>query len=306
MPKGWRSTAIISVVTLLAFAAAPFAYHNQFLLFNMMMYMALAQGLNIIYGYTGYLPFGYVGFFGAGAYGGALAITLLHWSPYLAVLVGGGTAVLVGMLLIPLFRLSGAYFSIASLAAAEALHYVVANPHLEKITQGPYGISLPQAYDPNGAYATMLAILVFSLVLSGVIRHSRFGLALAAIRENPLSASMSGVDVVKLRSISWLFSALIAGLAGAAFGWYISVFYPETVFGLGIGVFTIVFVLFGGLGTVIGPMIGTLILYGVYNFIGISTPEYFQLAYGLLIMGLVLFLPNGLVSLAKKRGLDVA
>ena len=305
MPKTWRSTALIAAITLLVFAFVPHIYNNQFLLFNMMMYMALALGLNIIYGYTGYLPFGYVGFFGAGAYGGALAITFLHWSPYLAVIAGGGAAVLVGMILIPLFRLSGAYFSIANLAAAEALYYVVANPHLESITQGPYGISLPQVYDPNGAYWVMLFILLLALVLSGFIRGSRFGLALAAIRENPLSASMSGVNVVKLRSISWLLSALIAGLAGATFGWYISVFYPETVFGLGIGVFTIVFVLFGGIGTVLGPIVGTLILYGAYNYIGISTPQYFQLAYGLIIVLLVLFLPNGLVSLAKRRGIDV-
>ncbi len=305
MPKTWRSTAVIVAITLLTFVFVPYIYNNQFLLFNMMMYMALALGLNIIYGYTGYLPFGYVGFFGAGAYGGALAITFLHWSPYLAVIVGGGAAVLVGMILIPLFRLSGAYFSIANLAAAEALYYIVANPHLESITQGPYGISLPQVYDPNGAYWTMLFILLFALVLSGFIRGSRFGLALAAIRENPLSASMSGVNVVKLRSISWLLSALVAGLAGATFGWYISVFYPETVFGLGIGVFTIVFVLFGGIGTVLGPIVGTLILYGAYNYIGISTPQYFQLVYGLIIVLLVLFLPNGLVSLAKRRGIDV-
>lgn len=305
MPKTWRSTAIIAAITLLAFAFVPYIYNNQFLLFNMMMYMALALGLNIIYGYTGYLPFGYVGFFGAGAYGGALAITFLHWSPYLAVIAGGGAAVLVGMILIPLFRLSGAYFSIANLAAAEALYYIVANPHLESITQGPYGISLPQVYDPNGAYWVMLFILLLAVVLSGFIRGSRFGLALAAIRENPLSASMSGVNVVKLRSISWLLSALIAGLAGATFGWYISVFYPETVFALGIGVFTIVFVLFGGIGTVLGPIVGTLLLYGAYNYIGISTPQYFQLAYGLIIVLLVLFLPNGLVSLAKRRGINV-
>ncbi len=305
MLKRWRATLLISVVVLVAFGLAPRFYDNQSLLFNMMMYMALAQGLNIIYGYTGYLPFGYAGFFGAGAYGGAMVIIFLQWSPYVAVLVGGLAAVLFGMLLIPLFRLSGAYFSIASLGAAEALHYVVANPHLEKITQGPYGISIPQAYDANGAYWTMLVILLFAILVSGFTRRSRFGLALAAIRENPLSASMSGVNVVKLRSISWLVSAFIAGLAGATFGWYLSVFYPDSVFGLGIGVFTIVFVLFGGLGTVLGPLVGTFILYGIYNVIGISTPQYFQLAYGLLIVLLVLFLPNGLVSLAKKGGVNV-
>lgn len=299
------SSGIVTLVTLLVFALLPLVYDNQSLLFSMMMYVALAQGLNIIYGYTGYLPFGYVGFFGAGAYAGAIVITFLHWSPYLAVLAGGITAVVFGMLLIPLFRLSGAYFSIASLAGGQALYYIVANPNLEKITQGPYGISLPQVYAPNAAYWTMLAVLAFALVMSALIRRSRFGLALAAIRENPLSAEMSGVNVVKMRSIAWLLSALVAGLAGATFGWFISVFYPETVFSLTIGVFTIVFVLFGGIGTLLGPVIGTVILYGVYNYIGISTPQYFQLAYGLLIVLLVLFLPNGLVSLLRRRGVDV-
>lgn len=296
---------VIVAITVLAYVFIPYGYDNQFLLFNMMMYMALAQGLNIIYGYTGYLPFGYVGFFGAGAYGGALAIIYLHWSPFPAVLLGGLAAVLVGMLLIPLFRLSGAYFSIANLAAAEALYYIIANPHLASVTQGPYGISLPQVYDPNAAYWTMLAILVFALILSGLMRRSRFGLALGAIRENPVSAEMAGVNVVRARAIAWLLSAFIAGVSGAAFGWYISVFYPETVFSLSITVFAIVFVLFGGAGTLLGPLVGTLVLYGAYNYIGISTPQYFQLTYGLLIILLVLFLPSGLTSLLRKRGIDV-
>ncbi len=296
---------MVVAITVLAYVFIPYGYNNQFLLFNMMMYMALAQGLNIIYGYTGYLPFGYVGFFGAGAYGSALVIIYLHWSPFPAVLLGGLAAVLVGMLLIPLFRLSGAYFSIANLAAAEALYYIIANPHLASVTQGPYGISLPQVYDPNAAYWTMLAILVFALILSGLMRRSRFGLALGAIRENPVSAEMAGVNVVRSRAIAWLLSAFIAGVSGAAFGWYISVFYPETVFSLSITVFAIVFVLFGGSGTLLGPLVGTLVLYGAYNYIGISTPQYFQLTYGLLIILLVLFLPSGLTSLLRKRGIDV-
>ncbi len=296
---------MIVAITVLAYVFVPYGYNNQFLLFNMMMYMALAQGLNIIYGYTGYLPFGYVGFFGAGAYGSALAIIYLHLSPFPAVLLGGLAAVLVGMLLIPLFRLSGAYFSIANLAAAEALYYIIANPHLAGVTQGPYGISLSQVYDPNAAYWTMLAILVFALILSGLMRRSRFGLALGAIRANPVSAEMAGVNVVRARAIAWLLSAFVAGVSGAAFGWYISVFYPETVFSLSITVFAIVFVLFGGAGTLLGPLVGTLVLYGAYNYIGISTPQYFQLTYGVLVILLVLFLPSGLTSLLRKRGIDV-
>ena len=105
--------------------------------------------------------------------------------------------------------------------------------------------------------------------------------------------------------IAWLISALIAGFAGGVFAWYVSVFYPETVFGSDYSIFAIVFALFGGVSTIIGPIVGVLMLYGVYNFIGFSTPQYFQLIYGALIMLLVLFLPQGLISLVKRRGIDV-
>jgi branched-chain amino acid transport system permease protein len=116
---------------------------------------------------------------------------------------------------------------------------------------------------------------------------------------------MAGIDVVRERVIAWLLSALIAGLAGGVFAWYVSVFYPETVFSGEFTIFAIVFVLFGGTATVSGPILGVILLYGIYNAVGISTPQYFQLIYGLLIMALVLFLPNGLVSLLRRRGIDV-
>jgi branched-chain amino acid transport system permease protein len=130
-------------------------------------------------------------------------------------------------------------------------------------------------------------------------------MALQAIREDSISASMAGINVVRERVIAWLLSALIAGLAGGVFAWYVSVFYPETVFSGEFTIFAIVFALFGGTATVLGPIFGVLILYGIYNAVGISTPQYFQLIYGVLIMGLVLFLPNGLVSLFRRRGIDV-
>ena len=116
---------------------------------------------------------------------------------------------------------------------------------------------------------------------------------------------MAGINVVRERIIAWLISALIAGLAGSVFAWYVSVFYPETVFGSEFSIFAIVFALFGGPATVLGPLLGVIILYGIYNAIGITTPQYFQLIYGLLIMGLVLFLPNGLASLLRRWGIDV-
>jgi branched-chain amino acid transport system permease protein len=213
--------------------------------------------------------------------------------------------VVLALLLTPLFRLSGAYFSIANLAAALALLQVVSNPNLEEITKGPYGISLSGVFNPTLGYATALAILAATLALVIYLRNSHFGMALQAIREDPISAGMAGINVVRERVIAWLLSALIAGLAGGVFAWYVSVFYPETVFSVEFTIFAIVFALFGGNATVVGPILGVVILYGIYNAVGISTPQYFQLLYGALIMGLVLFLPNGIVSLLQKWGIDV-
>ena len=305
MPRLARHVLFILVPVVALFAIAPSLYSNHLLLFNFMVFMMLAQGVNVIYGFTGYLPFGYVGFFGAGAYGFSLMVMHLHSPPLMALAVGAAAAVALGLLLTPLFRLSGAYFSIANLAAALAVLQVVSNPNLESITKGPYGISLSGVFDPTFAYATALAILAATLFLVIYLRNSRFGMALQAIREDSISASMAGINVVRERVIAWLLSALIAGLAGGVFAWYVSVFYPETVFSGEFTIFAIVFALFGGTATVLGPIFGVLILYGIYNAVGISTPQYFQLIYGVLIMGLVLFLPNGLVSLFRRRGIDV-
>jgi branched-chain amino acid transport system permease protein len=305
VPRLWRQTLFVLVPVVAAMAVLPSLYGNHQLLFNFLVFMALAQGVNILYGFTGYLPFGYVGFFGAGAYGFALTVLHLHWPPLAALPVGALAAVLLGLLLTPLLRLSGAYFSIANLAAALALLQIVSNPDLEAITKGPYGISLKNIHNPDLAYDVQLGIVAATIFLVIYLRNSRFGMALQAIREDPVSAAMAGIDVVRERTIAWLLAALVAGATGGVFAWYLAVFYPESIFSAEFSIFAIVFALFGGTATVTGPLLGVVLLYGVYNVIGISTPQYFQLLYGLLIMGLVLFLPNGLASLLRRWGVDV-
>lgn len=305
MLRGVAYGAAVTAVLAVAFGAGPFVYANESLLFSMMAYVTLAQGLNLVYGFTGYLPFGYVGFFGSGAYGTALAITVLHW-PALAAVAGGGLlATLIGIVLVPLLRLSGAYFSIANLAASQVLYYVVANPNLTSVTQGPYGVNLSAVFDPTLSYATLLVILLLATAAAVYLRVSQLGLALRAIHQDPVSAGVAGVNVVRGRLIAWLLSALVAGLVGGAYAWHVSVFYPHSVFTLQISIFAIVFVLFGGAGTVVGPIVGAILLYGLYAGIGISTPQYFQLLYGALIVALVLFLPDGLMSLLRSRALNV-
>src|SRR4029077_1961891 len=115
------------------------------------------------------------------------------------------------------------------------------------------------------AYGTALGVLAATIGLVIYLRNSHFGTALKAIREDPISASMAGINVVRERIIAWLLSAAIAGLAGGVFAWYVSVFYPETVFSVEFTIFAIVFALFGGNASVIGPILGVVILYGIYN-----------------------------------------
>ncbi|HMN72753.1 MAG TPA: branched-chain amino acid ABC transporter permease [Rhodoblastus sp.] len=305
MPRWLAHILFIVVPVVAAFAIAPAVYNNHLLLFNFVIFVTLAQGVNVIYGFTGYLPFGYVGFFGAGAYGFSLLVMHLQTPPLLALGGAAVAAVALGLLLTPLLRLSGAYFSIANLAAALAVLHFISNPNLEAITRGPYGVSLSGIFNPKLAYGLAVAVMAFALLVVVWLRNSRFGLALQAVREDAVSAEQAGVNVGRVRAQAWLISALIAGLAGGVFAWYVSVFYPETVFGSDYTIFALVFALFGGVSTIVGPIVGVLILYGVYNFIGFSTPQYFQLIYGALIMLLVLFLPQGLISLARRRGINV-
>jgi branched-chain amino acid transport system permease protein len=300
MRKQWLSGGVMLAILVIMFGVGPFFYSNESILFEAMMYLVLAQGINILYGFTGYLPFGYVGFFGAGAYGAALAINDLHVSPVIGMLIGGLVATVVGLILTPLLRLSGAYFAIGSLAASEIIYYVISNPNLKSVTNGPFGIDLSRVFNDEASYFTMFAALILAFAFVIYIRSSNLGMSLLAIRDDTVSSEMAGINVVRTRVIAWLASAFFAGLVGAIYGWHISVFYPESVFNLSISIFAIVFTLFGGRATVVGPFIGTIILYGLYTWIGISSPQYFQLIYGVLIVVLVLFLPRGLMSLVES------
>lgn len=300
-----RDGILVLVVLAVIFVAAPRFYGNQSLLFAMMTFVALSQGLNLLYGFTGYLPFGYVGFFGAGAYGMSILVLHSHVPAIPAVIGGGVVAVIVAVILGPLLRLSGAYFSIANLATAQILYLAVANPSLQPLTGGPYGLKLQQVFAPEAAYFTMLVIMLLATAIAVFFRLSRFGLGLRAMTEDRVSAEMAGIDIVRARLIVWLVSAAIAGLAGGAYAWSISVYYPDAVFGTQISVFAIVFALAGGVGTVIGPIVGAIVLYGLYNAIGITVPQYFELLYGFLIVVLVLFLPDGVLSLLRKWGAGV-
>ncbi len=297
--KKFISPGAAVLVPVVIFLVAVHVYSNELLLVDMLVYIALAQGINIIYGFTGYLPFGYFGFFGIGAYFAGYSILHLGFSGPEGVFFGGLGGILAGAIMLPLFRLRGAYFALTTLAAGEALYAIVSNPSLTSLTNGPYGLNLASVYSSGWAFGMAIGLAGVSILAVVLIKNSRYGMTLRAIRDDPYSASMAGINVARDRFYAWLMAAAIAGMGGAIYGWAISVFYPQDVFDVTISVFAIVFALFGGVGTIWGPTIGAAVLYALYNVVGVSNPQYFQLIYGLVIVLLVLFAPRGIAGAAN-------
>lgn len=297
--RRWAGRAGPVVVTVAILSLAPRVYDNIAFLTTLAVYVVLAEGINVIYGYTGYLPFGYVGFFGAGVYGASLSVVYWHFPGLVALLFGGFVAGVFSLVLAPLLRLSGAYFALATLAASQVMYYIVAN---EQWTFGESGMSLPAVLSSDQTYVAAVTLAGVAALVVVFIRDSHFGLSLRAVRSDPVSAAMAGVDVVRARTSAWLVSAVLAGLAGGIWAILTAAFYAESPFDLTVSVYAIVFALFGGVRTVLGPVLGSVALYSLYQYIGVSNPQYFELIYGLLIFALVLFLPGGLFSLVAGPG----
>lgn len=289
----------ILVFYLVLYLVGPMVYSNQSFFETLIIFTILTLSFNIVYGFTGYLPFGYAAFFGLGAYGFGIAV-MRGFDIETALAMGGALSLLFAVIFIPMLRLKGAYFAIANLAAFEGIYYIFSNQSLDWLTRGPYGISIPSVYNFGETYVASVVILVVITVLTLYIKTSNIGLAFKAIKEDQTTASLSGINVPLYRAMAWMISALFAGFSGGLFAWYLSFFYPESVFSINYSLFVIVFTIFGGAGTLMGPIIGTIVLYSAYDTIGITYPEYFTLIFGIAIILLVLFLPNGLMDLISK------
>lgn len=298
-PRNFKELGALLAVIAVIFLAGPLAYRNQFFFLYMMVQMIMAMGINIIYGFTGYLPFGYTVFYGLGAYGIYIGLRLgLH--PALAFLFSIAITLALAAALLPLFRLRSHYFAIATLAALLAVEYLVESSELSRWTNGGKGAALIGLYDPTLTYYVTFAILAVFLVVTALIKYSHYGLALRAIRGSVLTAAMDGVNVPISRGLAWIISALMAALAGAMYGWYVVFFYPD-IFSVSTNIYVIAYSIFGGAGTLVGPIIGTLVLNSVYQFLSVYYTEYLPIAFGVVLIILVIFMPRGLVDLINRK-----
>ncbi len=291
--------ALIAVIVVWC-AVVPMRDGNLSIYFAFMLGATMATGLNFVAGFTGYMPFGYVAFYGLGSYVTGIAVKLLGIPVYLAVPLGGCAGVLLALAFAPTLRLSGVYFAIVSLSLAIILQRSISLMP-EWITGGSLGMNIGVLTDRVEGYYAMLVVLVLALLTASWLAESRLGRALKAIREDAEAADAMGVNVVRSRLFAWLLSAFFASLAGGVQAWFTGAFDTFTSFDVVITAKAVIYAMAGGLGTVIGPVIGTVVLVWADELVWRSFPEFNTFLLGLVIALLILFAPRGIVGTLTRR-----
>jgi ABC-type branched-subunit amino acid transport system ATPase component/ABC-type branched-subunit amino acid transport system permease subunit len=301
--------ALRSLAPILIFAAAYAALalsisnsYYQLMMTLVLVWASFGLAWNVLSGYTGLVSFGHAAFFGIGAYTTALGQIHFDLSPWLlmpvATLFGGVAGLLIGF---PTFRLRGVYFALAMLAYPLALLYVFEWLGYQEVTL-PIKREEPFAYmqfsDPRMYTLLALAMLVAVVLVTRLIERSRFGMALLAIKQNEAAAEAAGIDTLfwKLAAIS--VSGAIASLVGAFYAVVLLVVTPASVFGMLVSAQALTVALFGGVGTVWGPVIGSAILIPLAEVLhaelGHIIPGIQGVVYGLAIVILILVAPEGI------------
>ncbi len=264
------------------------------------MWITLAGSWNLISGLTGYVSFGHVAFFGAGAYTGAILVTQHGWPWPVAALAGGAGALVLALLIgWPCLRLKGPYFAIAMLGLNEVLRALVS--YFEGLTGGGNGISLPTLDASVPIYYVMGLLAVAVTVATYLIVTSRFGLRLMTIREDELAAEAMGIDTFRHKLYAFLLSAAGPGIAGALTARDQGYIEPVSVFPLATTVTMIVMVLFGGKGTVWGPVFGAVVLFVAQEIVWARYPYVYPLLFGAIIVAVVLAMPRGVLGLLQLK-----
>ncbi len=305
MKAGRWTPLLAGLAGALILAAAPrlvSPFMLQFLI-NLFMLAILAESWNIIGGFTGYASFGNVAFFGIGAYTTGVLLTRVGFPFALALPAGGAVAMLFGVLVgMPILRLKGHYFAIATLGVAETMREVVYN--IEFTGKGT-GLVMPILRSPLPFFYVMLGILLAVTLVNWWLSRSRFGYGLIAIREDEDAAGVMGINTPLYKTIAFGLSGAFTGLAGGVYAYWITFIDPDAVFKVIITVQLIIMAVFGGTGTVLGPLLGALVLASLSEWLSTHLVTLAELVYGVIIILVVLFMPKGLSDLIRQRGFSL-
>ena len=263
--------------------------------------MILASSWDIL-ARTGQVSVGHAGLFGIGAYSAALLFRWVHLPPVLGMLAGGIVSVAVAALLgLLTLRLRGIYFSITTIAFAEALSVIwLMTPGF---AGGAMGLSTPPLFGGNRehAYYLILGVLSLAVLVVWLIQTTRLNFAFTAIRENEDVANVMGINPTRYKVLAFMISAFFTGFAGGFYSHYNTYIIPYEVFGLGISIACLVMPIFGGLYTIAGPIIGTMVIKAIEEYLRVTVSYGHQIAYGLILVLVILFMPEGLVGLWRRK-----
>lgn len=272
-------------------------------MFSIFLFVILGYGWNFLSGFTGYVNFGYAGFVGLGAYVTVISIVDfgVPW-PAALFLAGVATALVGTAISAPILRLRGAYFAIAMLSLATAARLAVSSDYLTPITRGGTGISFLPKLGYTGQYHVAIILAVTCGYATYRLATSPRGLRLLAIREDETLAAALGVRTTKEKLIAMLIHAGIAGIGGGLLAFNLAYIDPNTVFSIRYTELPIIMVLFGSLGTVVGPLLGGLAFIVVSEVLWSTFPTLHLFFFGVAIMLVVIFMPDGLVERLKAKG----
>ncbi len=302
-PGLWLPVALVLVIGALAPLSGSASLRET--IFTLLWYVAFASSLNIMLGYTGYVSFGHIVFFGLGGYVGFYTLSALRWPLPLAVLAGGLAAAALALLLgLSILRLRGAYFALSTIGINEAMRAFINN---FKPFGGPTGMSLNfSVYNAYGGaaqalwltYYAVLFLTVLVIVVSYLVKTSKFGLGLVSIREDEDAAMVMGVRAPRTKTWALVISSIVPGMIGVLFFFKNGNVEPADAFRLHLSIEMIVMVMLGGQGTVLGPVLGAAAYQRLRTYL--LTHETFadlQLVFaGVSLLIIVLFIPAGVVG----------
>jgi len=309
-----RKNVIIFLLSITILVSLPFIFNGNFphhVMTMMCIWSILGMGWNFIGGYAGQVSNGHALFYGIGAYSVGLCMQLFNLSPWISIWIGilisMTMAFLVGKALL---RLRGHIFAIASMAIAECGRIIVLNT---KELGGATGVFFfNPAMNPwismqfKNSFLYYFVFLFFAVVvfsITKILDKSKFCYFLRTINGNEIAAESVGIDTAKYKMLAYMLSAAIVSLAGSLYAQFMLYIDPTMLMTLQISMMIVLVTVMGGIGTVYGPIIGAIVLTFISEFTRVKFGIYGGIdliLYGALVIIIVLFLPEGLISLIKK------
>ena len=295
---------LLIAICLLMVPLAGFSGYLIRLFAMIFLWVGKAGCWNILSGMTGYIDFGAVGYYGIGSYVTALLMSKAHAPFVFSILASGIVSALIALPIgLPTLRLRGAYFGIATLAFAEAMKQIILEFDKTagvRFFDGPHGITLPIGPGNEFFYYFGLGVMVVVVMMTYRIKRSKFGYALRAIREAEQAAELAGVDTLRAKVKAYMISAFFLGVIGGVEAYWLTYITPHMVFDVLITIQMVVMSLLGGMGTVFGPAVGASFLTVLYEILHRDFPYTYTILVGLIIVGVVLLMPKGIVGSLRK------